>query len=144
MSEIHVWQGTYDQNGLPELQPLHDDTVIQMTASQLRRLCADSMGIKVFLADAAQASSAAVSAGDAVKQLVEHLAAQAEPTTKPFAAPGRWFPTTITGHPIRHLDPAIDGRLWEAAQWPSDGVTLVEPDTGRVFLAGVGAYPDSL
>lgn len=36
---------------------------------------------------------------------------------KPFAAPGRWFPTTIVGDlPMREFSPGH----WETASWPSD------------------------
>lgn len=43
-------------------------------------------------------------------------AAATPPTEKPFPAPGKWFPTTVLGHPMREFAP---GR-WEHARWPSE------------------------
>ncbi len=138
MPDVHIWRGTYDETGVPELRPLSDDSVIQITAKELRVLCVDALGLRSMDVEAlTEKLQLAPTSRDLVQAVLNQLAASAEPSAKPFASPGEWFPTSLTGHPLRLLDGEKD--TWEQANWPSE---LPQPQVmpARLMLGGVGAY----
>jgi len=140
MLDIHIWRGTYDETGAPELRPLSDDSVIQITAKELRALCVDALGLRSMDVDAlTEKVQLAPTSRDLVQAVLNELAASAEPSAKPFAPPGEWFPTSITGHPLRSLDG--EKGTWEQASWPSE-LPSAQPVRARVMLGGVGAYAE--
>ena len=86
MSDIHIWRGTYDETGAPELRPLSDESVIRITVKQLRALCVDALGLRSMDVDAlAEKAAAAPTPRDAVQAVLNELAASVEPSAKPFA-----------------------------------------------------------
>ena len=140
MPDVHIWCGTYDKTGAPELRPLSDDSVIQITAKELRALCVDALGLRSMDVDAlTEKVQLAPTSRDLVQAVLNELAASAEPSAKPFAPPGEWFPTSITGHPLRSLDG--EKGTWEQASWPSE-LSSTQLVPARVVLSGVGAYAE--
>lgn len=140
MPDVHIWRGTYDKTGAPELRPLSDDSVIQITAKELRALCVDALGVRSTDIDAlTEKAAAAPTPRDAVQVVFNELAASAEPSAKPFAPPGKWFPVSVSSHPLRSLDG--EKGTWEQASWPSE-LPSAQPVRARVMLGGVGAYAE--
>ena len=140
MSDIHIWRGTYDETGAPELRPLSDESVIRITVKQLRALCVDALGLRSMDIDAlAEKVAAASTPRDAVQAVLNELAASVEPSAKPFAPPGEWFPVSVSGHPLRSLDG--EKGTWEQASWPSE-LSSAQLVPARVVLSGVGAYAE--
>ena len=141
MSDVHIWRGTYDETGAPELRPLSDESVIRITVKQLRTLCVETLGLRSTDIDAlAEKAAAAPTPRDAVQVVLNELAASAEPTAKPFAGSGAWFPIGLLGHPMRSLNG--EKGTWEHASWPSE-LPEPEPIPARVVLGGVGAYAET-
>ena len=141
MSDIHIWRGTYDETGAPELRPLSDESVIQITVKQLRALCVETLGMRSMdIGALTEKAAAAPTLRDAVQTVLNELAASAEPTAKPFAGPGAWFPIGLLGHPMRSLNG--EKGTWEHASWPSE-LPEPKPVPARVVLGGVGAYAEA-